>query len=65
MLLHLALDNDFLVPDRVAPDELQALIVVSSPEEWDSLVGNVLVEHVEGDIGALLQSDDPMFDSST
>ena len=62
-LVHLPLDDDLLVADRVAANELQAAVVVARPEEWNATIGNELVEHVERDVGTLFQSNNPMFNS--
>ena len=61
-LAEVSLDDDLLVADGIVSNELKGAVVHARPEEGDALVRHVLVHHVEGCVGALLKSHDPMFD---
>ena len=61
----LSLDDDLLVADGVVTDELKRLIVHASPEERDALVRHELVHHVEGNVGSLFESHNPMLNAGS
>mmetsp|Transcript_12891 Transcript_12891/g.16557 ORF Transcript_12891/g.16557 Transcript_12891/m.16557 type:complete len:315 (+) Transcript_12891:353-1297(+) len=63
MLALFSLEHDLIVANGVVADELQAAVVMTSPEEGNSAVGYILAEHVKCSVGALLQSHNPMLDA--